>query len=147
MMLVWCGICKPCCLFSLCLSLQVSHQAPHWLVHLVVLIGYQLDLVWLEMSLLRLFILITKWPDHGIEPSVGKKESAYYMFYLPIGFLISFAVFFLGRIRYEQSRTLYLQCQSKSIETEFLEWLSFIQLFICVCWLLPQGENHQATVA
>ena len=73
MMLVWCGICKPCCLFSLCLSLQVSHQAPHWLVHLVVLICYQLDLVWLEMSLLRLFILITKWPDHGIEPFCWKE--------------------------------------------------------------------------
>ena len=77
----------------------------------------------------------------------GKRCLPAYKFYLPIGFLISFAVFFLGRIRYEQSRTLYLQCQSQSIETEFLEWLSLIQLFICVCWLLPQGENHQATVA
>ena len=74
----------------------------------------------------------------ALNHSVGKKESngkrclPAYKFYLPIGFLISFAVFFLGRIRYEQSRTLYLQYQSQSIETEFLEWLSLIQLFICV---------------
>ena len=141
-MLVWCGICRPCCLFSLCLSLQVSHQAPHWLVHLVVLICYQLDLVWLEMSLLRLFILITKWPDHGIEPFCWKegvkwqKMPACLLYVLPANrFSHKLCSLFLG-----QDQVWAIQDPippvSIKINWDWVSWMTFIYTTFHMCVLV-----------
>ena len=80
----------------------------------------------------------------ALNHSVGKKESngkrclpAYYMFYLPIGFLISFAVLLLSRVRYQQSRTLSIPPVSITIKWDWVFLLlTFTQLLICLCWYL-----------